>query len=213
MGPGMRTGIDAVEALRRGEGAPAEETLKQSRGLEQFLSLLGEQPCSAVLDFGGANQANINYITNLGHRLTTENLLYCWDSVCQDSSIPEPQKAHAFIEQSLHYPPGTFGGALAWDCLQFLPQPALSAVIEQLLVVLRPGAMLLAYFSAEDKSAEQRVYAYRIVDARTVLLSPKALRKRAQNFNNRALERLFERFQSTKFFLTRDHLREVLVRR
>jgi len=33
-----------------------------------------------------------------------------------------------------------------------------------------------------------------------------------QLFNNRALEKLFADFQSVKFFLTRERLREVLVR-
>jgi hypothetical protein len=32
-------------------------------------------------------------------------------------------------------------------------------------------------------------------------------------FNNRSLEKLFGKFESVKFFLTRDNLREVIVRR
>jgi lysyl-tRNA synthetase class 2 len=37
--------------------------------------------------------------------------------------------------------------------------------------------------------------------------------ERLQIFNNRSLEKLFQDFQSVKFFLTRDRLREVIVRR
>jgi hypothetical protein len=44
-------------------------------------------------------------------------------------------------------------------------------------------------------------------------LVPRGTRKRAQIFNNRALERLFGNFANVKFFLTRDNLREVIVRR
>ena len=54
---------------------------------------------------------------------------------------------------------------------------------------------------------------FRIVNATTLSLSQKGMRKQAQAFNNRNLERLFTRFDSVKFFLTRDHLREVIVRR
>jgi hypothetical protein len=35
----------------------------------------------------------------------------------------------------------------------------------------------------------------------------------AQLFNNRTLEKLFHRFESVKFFLTREHLREVIIKR
>ena len=54
---------------------------------------------------------------------------------------------------------------------------------------------------------------YRIQDSRTLTLAPRGIRMPAQFFNNRALERLFQDYQSTKFFLTRDNLREVIVRR
>jgi hypothetical protein len=39
------------------------------------------------------------------------------------------------------------------------------------------------------------------------------MRNQAQPFNNRNLERLFAKFDSVKFFLTREHLREVIIRR
>ena len=44
-------------------------------------------------------------------------------------------------------------------------------------------------------------------------MQPRGQRKPAQYFNNRDLERLFQEFASVKFFLTRDSLREVIVRR
>ena len=57
------------------------------------------------------------------------------------------------------------------------------------------------------------VYSYRIVDSKIISLSPRGERKPAQFFNNRSLEKLFQEFESVKFFLTRDHLREVIVKR
>jgi hypothetical protein len=38
------------------------------------------------------------------------------------------------------------------------------------------------------------------------------MRRPAQLFNNRSLEKLFHRFESVKFFLTREQLREVIVK-
>jgi hypothetical protein len=44
-------------------------------------------------------------------------------------------------------------------------------------------------------------------------MAQRSRRKPAQIFNNRNLEKLFQEFSSVKFFLTRDHLREVIVKR
>jgi hypothetical protein len=46
-----------------------------------------------------------------------------------------------------------------------------------------------------------------------MLLAERGMRASGQVFNNRNLEKLFGRFESVKFFLTKDSLREVIVRR
>lgn len=181
--------------------------------MEQFLSLVREQPSSAILDLGGANQANINYITNLGHRISSENVLDSLDSIWNDSRRSEGRKIDDFLEEAFRYEPGALGGALVWDSLQYFPPPLLEAAIQRMFVLMQPGAVLLSFFHADEKAKTVPAYTYRIIDTRTLLLTPRGLRNRTQFFNNRALERLFQRYASVKFFLTRDHLREVLVRR
>ena len=44
-------------------------------------------------------------------------------------------------------------------------------------------------------------------------MSPREERRPVQYFNNRHLEKIFQEFASVKFFLTRDNLREVIVKR
>lgn len=194
-------------------GYPAEETTRLSRGLEQFLLTLRDQPTCAVLDLCGANQANINYITNLGHRISSESILHSLDTIWNDPNLSESRKIAEFVEQTFNYHASTFGGILVWDTLQYLPAPLLEAVLERLMLLLSPGGMVLSYFQADEKVRVVPAYSYRIVDGKTVMLSPRGLRNREQYFNNRAIEKLFEGCGAVKFFLTRDHLREVLVRR
>ena len=55
-------------------------------------------------------------------------------------------------------------------------------------------------------------YAFRIQDVKTLQVSQHGSRRPAQLFNNRSLEKLFARSESVKFFLTKDRLREVVVR-
>jgi len=72
---------------------------------------------------------------------------------------------------------------------------------------------MLALFHSEERAETIPTYSYRISDRKTITLAPRGHRRPAQYFNNRSLEKLFHDFESVKFFLTRDHLREVIVRR
>ena len=100
-----------------------------------------------------------------------------------------------------------------WDSLQFLASPLLQTVVAKLHRMLRPGASLLALFHTEERIESIATYAYRIQDHKTIQMASRAQRKPAQIFNNRSLEKLFQDFASVKFFLTRDRLREVIVKR
>jgi hypothetical protein len=194
-------------------GYPDTETTRQSRCLEQFLVALRDMPPCRVLDLGVANQANIEYLTNLGHRISSENVLYCLDSIWGDPNVSEERKIEDFLEQTLNYQECSFGAVLVWDTLQYLPPSLLEVVVDRLQQLVVSGALLLAFFPSEEKAKAIPTYAYRIIDWRTLQVSPRALRQRENVFNNRNLERLFQHYASVKFFLTRDHLRELLVKR
>ncbi len=56
-------------------------TSRPSRGLEQFFAYLRDQAGLSVLDLAGASQQNINFITNLGHRLYSEDFVRTLDDV------------------------------------------------------------------------------------------------------------------------------------
>jgi hypothetical protein len=71
----------------------------------------------------------------------------------------------------------------------------------------------LAYVSSEERAEVVQHHDYRIADAKTLLLTPRSQRPPSQHFSSRSLEKLFSRYQQIKFFLTRDSLREVLVKR
>src|SRR5438876_5695550 len=60
-------------------------TSRPSRGLEQFFAFLRDQVGLSVLDLAGASQQNINFITNLGHRLYSEDFVRTLDDVFGDA--------------------------------------------------------------------------------------------------------------------------------
>jgi hypothetical protein len=199
-------------------GPDARLPSRASNGLDQFFSSIQGLSNLRILDLAGASQANVTYITNLGHRLYSDDVLRTLDDAFGGEgdfleNQSDPERVSYFLSESLDFDEGQFDGALVWDTLQFLAPPLLTAAVERLHRILRPQAALLAFFNAEEKATVIPAFSYRIVDAKTLLLAPRGQRKPVQFFNNRSLEKLFQNFQSVKFFLTRDHLREILVKR
>jgi SAM-dependent methyltransferase len=189
---------------------------RHSSGLEQFHSMLHGSEDLSILDMSGASQANITFVTGAGHRISSDDLIGTMQQIFGDNFLEgqqTPEKAKRFLELALTFPDATFDGALVWDALQFLVSPVLDETVAQLLRVVRPGGLILAFFNANEKIAQIPVYSHRIQDAKTIAQVPRGGMQPAQHFNNRNLEKLFEHATSIKFFLTRDNLREVIVRR
>jgi len=190
---------------------------RNSNGLDQFCASLDERPGLSILDLSGANQSTISFITGHGHRLYSDDFLLQLDTCFGDGdpyeSQTNPVKVQEFLGSALDFGGDMFDGALVWDVLEHLTPPLLNTVVNRLRNLLRPGASLLAVFHAEERKDLVPSYSYRIQDHRTIAMAPRGRRRLAQYFNNRSLEKLFQDFHSVKFFLTRDALREVIVKR
>ena len=197
------------------EAAPAGTSYERhSHGLEQFSGPLHGHQGLRVLDLGGATQANVAFITDLGHKIYSDAFLRALDtSAFASGEGPSSAEAERFLDQTLDFPEAHFDAILLWDALEFLPPAILKATVDRLFKIVKPGAYLLVFFHAEEKAASVPVYSYRISSASTLHLAHREMRRPVQRFNNRGVERLFQRFQSVKFFLARDNLREVVVRR
>lgn len=205
--------LRAVPPLRSNDDNSGDVLTRQSNGLEQFLSSVQDQTGLSLLDLAGVNQTNLNYLTGLGHRLYTEDVLKTLDSYFPDGRVEDPEQIEQFLDASFNFRDYDFDGALAWDVLQYLPQPLLTMAVDRIYKTLRPQASLLAFFHSDERAQLVPVHTFRIIGPKSLQLGVRGHRRPGQGFNNRALERLFYKFQSVKFFLTRDSLREVIVKR
>lgn len=200
------------------DGGPAGEPFtRPSNGLEQFFSSLNDRSGLNIIDFAGASQANISFITSMGHRISSEDFVGSIEMTFGRAEPLEgqsdPKLIDEFVADNLTFQPDSFDGALVWDALQYLSPHLLQITIDRLYETLRPNSYLLAFFHADERARQVPAYHYRISDHRTLMLTPRGTMKPGQFFNNRALEKLFHRFQTVKFFLARDSLREIIVRR
>jgi hypothetical protein len=188
---------------------------RPSRGLEEFFVQIRDTTGLTILDLGGATQKNVSFITDLGHRLYSEDFLRMLretfgaeDTVDQSN----PGRIEYFLKQTLDYPEGHFDGVLVWDVLEYLSPALLNAVVERLHKIVRPKAYMLAFFHADDKLDAVPLYTFRIDQVNSLEVLQQGMRRPAQLFNNRSLEKLFGKFESVKFFLTRERLREVIIK-
>ena len=211
-GPARRRGNSRSS---RQAGAPATLSTRSSRGLEEFFNYIRGQSGLTILDLGGATQQNVSFITNLGHRLYSEDFLQILNETFgTDDTVDQsnPGRIEYFLRQALDYPEEQFDGVLIWDVLEYLEPPLLAAVIERLRKIVRPKSYLLAFFHSDDKLEAVPFYTFRIQEMNLLQVSQQGMRRPAQLFNNRSLEKLFGEFESVKFFLTRERLREVIVK-
>ena len=201
--------------VSRGGSAPALLLTRPSRGLEEFFTYIRDQSGLTILDLGGATQKNVTFITDLGHRLYSEDFLKILnDTFGVDGTTDQsnPGRIEYFLKQSLDYREGQFDGVLVWDALEYLAPALLTAVVERLQYVVRPKSYMLAFFHADDKLDAVPFYTFRIGGMNALEVAQHGVRQPAQLFNNRSLEKLFGRFESVKFFLTRERLREVIIK-
>jgi len=196
-------------------GRDAANAARPSRGLEEFFVSIRSQSGLNILDLGGASQQNISFITGLGHRLYSEDFLQILsETFGEDGAAGQsnPGRIDYFLRQALDHPPANFDGVLIWDVLEYLAPALLNAVVERLHKIVRPKSCMLAFFHSDDKLEAVPSYTFRIRQMNALEVVQHGMRRPAQLFNNRSLERLFGRFESVKFFLTRERLREVIIK-
>ncbi|MCS7041927.1 MAG: class I SAM-dependent methyltransferase [Bryobacteraceae bacterium] len=182
-------------------GGPAAG--RRSYALEQVSEYLGSFTGGQVVDLGGACQSTIEYVTGLGHRLYAEDVLHTLGQGAEDGRLPA---------DCLDFPPSSVDVTLCWDRFQFLTEAAAVALQERIHRVMAPGGLLLALFHPEQ-TASVSPLSCRVADARHLLLASAGPPRPLRPFTTRMIERFFQRYDSLKFYLTRENLQEVIVRR
>jgi hypothetical protein len=201
--------------------AAASSNGRVSNGLKEFLWLISDSPRSRILDLGPVWQATVAFFVDKGYRVSTEDLLRTWrDFVTaeeqllratplgQGERVSQQMLAEKFLETALCYAEESLHGVLAWDLFDYFDPQALPPLLGRLYDVLHPGGALLTLFHSRS---EERFHRYRIIDSQTVELVPApTIAVHTHVFQNREILDLFAKFRSSKTFVGRDRVREVL---
>ncbi|MCC6262046.1 MAG: class I SAM-dependent methyltransferase [Bryobacterales bacterium] len=202
---------------RRTAQRPPTSTIRSSSALREFFESIRDQLGLNILDFSGAGQQNVTFLTGLGHRLFAESFPHAVEAVFGTDPSPadmrSPEKISSLLQYSLNFEAQSVDAILLWDGLEWLEPDAQRAVVGRILEVLRPNGVLFAVFHAENAAPEVPVHYFKLLDPETLSVADTGSDRPHRLFTNRSVEKLFERCQSVKFFLSRDNLREVIVRR
>jgi SAM-dependent methyltransferase len=212
---------------------PAKQRLsRRSSGLGEIARVLNSQEPICVLDIGATSATNIRYFTERGHKIYSEDLLDASSDptlATQDEQGQTVLDSKRFLTENLALPNGQFDVVLCWNLADFMEESLVKPVVARLWSVMKPGAVLLAFFHMKEAGPDAPCYRYNIVGPDTLEMQQLEVRdagkglggfghsatatglKLQRVFNNRHIETLFRDFASIKFFLTRDNIREVLV--
>lgn len=200
----------------QGSGGHGSESTRHSRGWAEVLAFLKDRESLRVLDFGTTSPANINFLTSLGHSVYMANVVQDatkpeWQlQPAEGSSAPE-YNTEGFVKSSLDFSGRDFDVILLWDTADYIPPPMVPALFERLRTVLRPEGRLLALFHGRTEGAEAAFSRYQLTDSDQLNVHPAGDYPVRQVYQMRQIEKLLEGFSSTRFFLGKDNVREVIA--
>jgi len=233
--PGSGSAASAARAPLQGResGGPPSDSgasgplRRVSNGLKDLLSSLDGIEKGEVLDLAPVSQATVDFFTSRGFRLHSHDLLRGWREFLgeelerparagnrsgQPAEDEDPSMRPArFFARNLWFEPKRFHGVLLWDTLDYLDPATGAALVARLAEVLRPGGAVLLHL--HDKTPS-RFWRYRVLDAQTLECVPATAPVVFQRaIANREVMNLFHDFRTSKTFVGRDQIREVLYLR
>jgi SAM-dependent methyltransferase len=188
---------------------------RRSTGFNQFTRAILRPDGQKILDLGSTSSSNINFITGLGHKAYNEDVLMAANASRlvipgseEDTTTVDVER---FLAEDLQYESESFDAVLLWDVCDYLPEPLVKPVVERIHRITKPRGALLAFFHTRDAGSEAPYYRYHIKTEEELELQQGPHFQLQRVFQNRHVENLFHDFNSIKFFLGKDNIREVLL--
>jgi hypothetical protein len=224
--PPVRTRPAAKAAPTNGNNPGQEHSahsLRPSNGLKEFLWLLDGIGRGQLLDMGPAWQTTLMFFIERKFKVYTDDVLTAWSrflatdaervsAVSRDDERLDPSpgaRAERFLQETLKYPEGSFDAVLLWDSLDYVDRDLAAQLIDRLMFLLRDGGVVLSMFHSQSPEQFNR---YQVTDPLHLdVISAHRPLPAQRVFQNREISNLFRLFRSSKTFVSRDQLREIVL--
>ena len=192
----------------------AKAPVHSTKVLAKFIASLTGRSSPVLLDLGSVTGSNVTFFgEKLGCKIIVEDLSKDIDRHAREEKTAD---LAAFLASRVPQEGGSFDGILCWDVFDYLDKASAQVLAQQLVRLLRPDGVLLAFFStAEPQPGARATYTkHVVVDHASLQHRPyAAARGKQRPFLNRDIQRMFEPLRITEQFLLKTNMREVLFRK
>ncbi len=192
----------------------AGAAVQTSHALPRLARRLAAQPHARVLDLGSVVGGNLQFFIDLGCKVTADDLLRPVETVLPD---PSDRSGVDWKEPSgprLEYPPDSFDAVMVWDYFDFLAPADARNFAADLLRVVKPGGIVMAYFTSRETERREPSRRFRIVGPDKIeWISHGPSRTLRHVYQNRDIERMFSGFRIHFAVVLQNGTREILLER
>jgi SAM-dependent methyltransferase len=201
-------------AVERPAVSSPSATTHGTKGLSRFLAGLGGRSQPTLLDLGSVVGSNLTFFGELlGCKIFVEDLAKDIDRHVHEDRTPD---LPAFLTRRFPQPAESFDGIVCWDIFDFLDRPAGQVLAREIVRLLRPDGVVLAFFNQTERLpvAPASYTRHVVLDERTLEhRAYAAARGKQRPFPNRDIQRMFEPLVITEQFLLKTNMREVVFRK
>ncbi|MGH7388125.1 MAG: methyltransferase domain-containing protein [Candidatus Rokuibacteriota bacterium] len=182
-----------------------------SKTLTAFLSLVFSRPAAELVDLGPVVGSNIAFLgERIGCKIHVEDLYADLDRHARLDTLDEVPK---FLGARFALPDESVDAVLGWDVFDYLAPAAAGVLAGELMRMLRPGGVLLAFFGGRGPG-DLRYTKYVIEDEAHIRYRFYATACRRQPvLENRDIIKLFAGLDVSDSLLLKSGVREVLFRK
>jgi len=175
--------------------------------LRVFTEQIEKVQDAQVLDLGPVCTENISFFAKRVKRLFVCDMFIRLDSAHR-SGLPLRQ-----VWKHLDYPSRNFDGIMLWDLIDYLDNDEAHYLLDLCHTMLKPAGMLLAVVQNQC-AVTSKTNSYAVVGDFGVCLRPQPhLRLLWRKRHNRALLDIAAPFTPIKWYIYRDGIREILLKR
>jgi SAM-dependent methyltransferase len=190
---------------------------RHSSAWKDLLKFLKAEQGLRILDIGPTSPTNINFLTTLGHGvymadLVNESLRGDWVGAPDENGVAHFD-VEGFLDGNLDFAGREFDVVLLWTTLDYIPQDLVGPMIKRLRSTLRPGGRVLTFFHTKNTGPDTSFCRYHVTDTDSIESQETTGYAVQRVYTNRTIEKLFETYANTKFFLAKDNLYEVIITR
>ncbi len=190
---------------------------RHSSAWKDLLKYLKAEPGLRILDIGPTSPTNINFLTTLGHGVymadvVNEALRGNWMGAADENGVTHFD-VEGFLDNNLDFAGREFDVILLWTTLDYVPQDLVGPLIKRLRSSMRPGGRVLTFFHTRNTGADTGFCRYHVTDSDTIETQETTGYAVQHVYTNRTIEKLFENYANTKFYLAKDNLYEVIITR